>query len=109
MGGSVAAHDTSWQLSARPAGSPRWKLVTPPGTPDNGGLVLAGADRLMIAGFRPSQFLTYTPLSATADGGQAWSSTGPLDGAPANVPHALAAPPGPAHPLALLPHATAPP
>ncbi len=107
MGGSVAAHDNFWQLFARPAGSPRWKLVTPPGTPDNGGLVLAGADRLMIAGFRPSQFLTYTPLSATADGGQAWSSTGPLDGALANVPDALAAAPGTGHLLALLTDGTA--
>ena len=42
MGGSVATHDNFWQLFARPAGSSRWQLVTPPGTADNGGLVLAG-------------------------------------------------------------------
>jgi len=108
MGGSVAAHDNFWQLFVRPAGSPGWKLVTPPGVPDNGGLVLAPAGgRSLITGFRPSQFLTYTPLSATADGGQAWSSTGPLAGALANVPDALAAAPGTGHLLALLTDGTA--
>jgi hypothetical protein len=107
MGGSVAAHDNFWQVFARPAGSPLWKLVTPAGVPDNGGLVLAGAGHSLIAGFRPSQFLTYTPLTATADGGQAWSSTGPLDGALANVPDALAAAPATGHLLALLTDGTA--
>ncbi len=58
-------------------------------------------------GFRPSQYLTYTPLTATADGGQAWSSTGPLDGALANVPDALAAAPATGHLLALLTDGTA--
>ncbi len=38
----------------------------------------------------------------TADGGQAWSSAGPLDGALANVPDALAAASGRGHLLALL-------
>ena len=92
-----------WQLFVRPAGSRGWKLVTPRGTADNGGLVLAaGAGPSLITGFRPSQYLTYTPLTSTADGGQAWSSTGPLDGTLANVPDALAgiaghrAPPRPA-------------
>jgi hypothetical protein len=107
MGGSVPAHDNFWQLFARPAGSPLWKLVTPAGVPDNGGLVLAGAGHSLIAGFRPSQFLTYTPLTATADGGQAWSSTGPLNGALANVPDALAAAPATGHLLALLTDGTA--
>jgi hypothetical protein len=107
MGGSVATHDNFWQLFARPAGSAGWKLVTPPGTADNGGLVLAPAGRSLIAGFRPSQYLTYSPLSATADGGQAWSSTGPLDGALANVPDALAAAPGTGRLLALLTDGTA--
>ena len=107
MGGSVATNNNFWQLFARPPGSPRWTLVTPPGTPDNGGLVLAPAGRSLIAGFRPSQFLTYTPLSATADGGLAWSSTGPLDGALANVPDALAAAPATGQLLALLTDGTA--
>jgi hypothetical protein len=107
MGGSVATNNNFWQLFARPPGSSRWKLVTPPGTPDNGGLVLAPAGRSLIAGFRPSQFLTYTPLSATADGGLAWASTGPLDGALADVPDALAADTATGHLLALLTDGTA--
>jgi hypothetical protein len=108
MGGSVASLDNFWQLFVRPAGSSTWQLVTPPGTPDNGGLVLAesGAQSL-ITGFRPSQYLTYTPLTLTRDGGRAWSSTGPLDAALANVPDALAAAPGSGDLLALLTDGTA--
>jgi hypothetical protein len=101
MGGSVASHNNFWQLFARPAGSSRWQLVTPPGTPDNGGLVLADTGGSLITGFRPSQYLTYTPLILTHDGGRAWSSTGPLDASLANVPDALAAVPGSGNLLAL--------
>jgi hypothetical protein len=103
MGGSVATHNDFWQLFVRPAGSAAWKLVTPPGVASNGGLVVADAGgRSLISGLRPSQYLTYTPLAITRNGGQAWSPTGPLDGALANVPDALAAAPGTGHLLALL-------
>ena len=68
MGGSAAQHNNFWQLLIRPAGSTRWKLVTPPGTADNGGLVLAGAGQALIAAFRPSQYLTYTPLTESSSG-----------------------------------------
>ena len=107
MGGSVAQENNFWQLFARPAGSSRWKLVTPPGTPDNGGLVLAGAGGSLITGFRPSQYLTYTPLTITRNAGRAWSSTGPLDGALADVPDALAAASATGHLLALTADGTA--
>jgi hypothetical protein len=102
MGGSAASHNNFWQLFVRPSGSTRWRLVTPPGVPDNGGLVVADAGgQSLITGFRPSQYLTYTPLTATTDGGQAWSPAGPLDAALADVPDALAAAPGSGHLLAL--------
>ena len=65
MGGSAARHNNFWQLFIRPAGSTRWKLVTPPGTADNGGLVLASAGQSLITAFRPSQNLTFTPLTET--------------------------------------------
>ena len=108
MGGSVATNDNFWQLFVRPAGSSMWKLVTPPGTPDNGGLVLAAGDaQSLITGFRPSQYLTYTPLIITRDAGQVWSSADPLDAAVANVPDALAAAPGNGDLLALLTDGTA--
>ena len=94
MGGTAAQHNNFWQLLARPAGSTRWKLVTPPGTADNGGLVLALSGQSLISAFRPSQYLTYTPLIRTTDGGKAWSSLNPLGGALAAVPDALAAQPG---------------
>jgi hypothetical protein len=101
MGGSVASHDNFWQLFVRPVGKQRWKLVTPPGVADNGGLVLAADGQSLITGFRPSQYLTYTPLTQTRDGGRTWSSTGPLDEALADVPDALAAAPGTGNLLAL--------
>ncbi len=107
MGGSAASEDNFWQLFVRPAGSSRWKLATPPGTADNGGLVLAATGRSVITAFRPSQHLTYTPLTSSGDGGQAWASTGPLDGALANVPDALAGAPGTARLLALLANGSA--
>jgi hypothetical protein len=102
MGGSVATHNNFWQLFVRPAGSTAWKLVTPPGVADNGGLVAAATGRSLITGIRPSQYLTYTPLALTRDGGQAWSPAGPLDAALSNTPDALAAAPRTEHLLALL-------
>ena len=107
MGGSVATHNNFWQLFERPAGTADWKLVTPPGTPDNGGLVLASVGQSLVTGFRPSQYLTYTPLTVTRDGGQAWSSASPLDAALADVPDALAAAPASGHLLALTAAGTA--
>ncbi len=102
MGGSAAQDNNFWQLFIRPDGSTRWKLVTPPGTADNGGLVLAGGGPVLVTGFRPSQNLTYSPLIETSDGGQAWSSLNPLDAALASAPVALAVKPGSGQLLALL-------
>jgi hypothetical protein len=94
MGGSAAQYNNFWQLFLRPAGGSTWKLVTPPGTADNGGLVLApGAGPSAIGAFRPSQDLTYTPLIQTSDGGQAWSALSPLDAPLASTPNALAVEP----------------
>lgn len=108
MGGSSTQHNNFWQLFARPASSARWKLVTPPGVADNGGMVLAGAGgQSLITGFRPSQYLTFSPLSATSNDGQAWSAESPLDAALASVPDALAAAPGSRNLLALLSDGTA--
>jgi hypothetical protein len=107
MGGSVSSHNNFWQLFARPAGSITWRLVTPPGVADNGGLVAASASAgPLITGIRPSQYLTYTPLALTRDGGQAWSPAGPLDAALAATPDALAATPGTGRLLALLTNGT---
>jgi hypothetical protein len=102
MGGPAAEHNDFWQLFVRPAGTGRWRLATPPGVASNGGLVLAnpGAGSV-VAGFRPSQDLSYSPLATTHDNGTAWTP-GLLDAALANVPDALAAAPGGGHLLALL-------
>ena len=103
MGGPAAQYNAFWQLFIRPAGSTRWRLVTPPGTADNGGLVLAGGSgSALVTGFRPSQDLTFSPLIQTGNGGQAWSSLDPLDAALASSPDALAVNPAGGQLLALL-------
>ena len=95
MGGSSAQYDDFWQLFARPAGSLKWRQVTPAGVADNGGLV-AGilGPASLVTGFRPSQDLSFSPLATTTDGGAAWSSGSPVSPGLADVPDALAAGPG---------------
>jgi hypothetical protein len=95
MGGSSSQHDDFWQLFARPAGAVKWRQATPTGVADNGGLVagVTGAGTL-VAGFRPSQDLSFSPLAATADSGASWSAGGLVNPGLANVPDALAGGPG---------------
>jgi hypothetical protein len=108
MGGSAAQYNAFWQLFIRTAAGTRWKLVTPPGTADNGGLVIAGdAGQELVTGFRPSQDLTFSPLIQTSDSGQAWTALNPLDAALASTPDALAVQPGTGQLLALLADGTA--
>jgi len=82
VGGSRAEHNNFWQLLVRPADGQAWRLATPPGVADNGGLVAtgpgsngkgAGAAPGLIAGFVPSQDLTFSPLAVSRDGGRHWS------------------------------------
>ena len=88
----VSADPAFWEVFARPVNSASWKLVTPPGVADNGGLVVSasGASSLAVA-FRPSQDLIFSPLAATADGGASWSAGPPLEAAVAASPDAFAA------------------
>lgn len=91
MGGPAAQENNFWELFTRSAGSTRWRLATPPGVADNGGMVAAASaagQRLDIA-FRPSQGLTFSPLALTGDAGRTWG-TGLLDAPIAAVPDALA-------------------
>jgi hypothetical protein len=106
MGGSAASHNNFWQLFVRPAGTSTWRLATPPGVASNGGLVLTGlASGSVLAGFRPSQDLAYSPLATTKDNGKAWSP-GLLDAGLADVPGALAADPASGRLLGLLTNGT---
>lgn len=102
LGGSAAQHDNFWQLFVRPAATGRWRLATPPGVASNGGLVMAGLGAgSVVAGFRPSQGLSFSPLATTHDNGAAWAP-GLLDAGLADVPDALAAAPASGRLLALL-------
>jgi hypothetical protein len=102
LGGSAAQHNNFWQLFVRPAATGRWRLATPPGVASNGGLVVAGLGAgSVVAGFRPSQDLSYSPLAITHDNGAAWTP-GLLDAGLADVPDALAAAPASGRLLAVL-------
>ena len=107
MGGSAASHNNFWQLFVRPDGTSTWRLATPPGVASNGGLVLTGLPAgSVLAGFRPSQDLAYSPLAITKDNGRTWSPA-LLDAGLADVPGALAADPASGRLLALLTDGTA--
>jgi hypothetical protein len=102
LGGSAASHNNFWQLFTRPAGASTWRLVTPPGVASNGGLVIASLGaRSVVAGFRPSQYLAYSPLAITHDNGTGWSPGPPAAGL-ANLPGAIAAAPSSGRLLTLL-------
>jgi hypothetical protein len=92
MGGPAAQHNNFWQLFVRSADSTRWRLATPPGVADNGGLVVTGAGgESMVTGFRTSQDLTFSPLAASSNSGTSWSpAVGPLTPGLAAAPDALA-------------------
>jgi hypothetical protein len=95
MGGRSAQDQNFWQVFVRRAGVATWRLATPAGVADNGGVVIAstGAGAL-VAGFRPSQDLTFSPLAATSDAGARWAPGGPVSPGLSDVPGALAAGPG---------------
>jgi hypothetical protein len=94
MGGSAAQQENFWQLFVRPAGATKWRLATPTGVADNGGLVVASpGGGSLVTGFRPSQLLTYSPLAASSDNGASWSSAGPVNSGLTDAPDALAAAP----------------
>jgi hypothetical protein len=108
MGGPAAAHNSFWQLFTRGTGSSVWRLATPPGVADNGGLVVAsGGGQSLVAGVRPSQGLTFSPLAATSDDGRSWQAGPPLRAALANGPDVLAATRGGRNLLALSARGTA--
>jgi hypothetical protein len=94
MGGPAAQEDEFWELFVRPSATGRWRLATPAGVADNGGLEVAGTGSSLVTGIRPSQDLTFSPLAVTADAGASWSPAGPVTPGLADVPGALAAGPG---------------
>jgi hypothetical protein len=87
----MTANPTFWEVFVRPATSATWRLVTPPGVADNGGLVAAtGTENGLTVAVRPSQDLEFTPIASTADAGANWSTEGPIADGVAASPDALA-------------------
>ena len=100
MGAKSGANEF-WQLFLLTANSQQWKLDTPPDVATNGAPALAGlAGPGLVAGVRPSLYLSYSPVSRTSDAGKTWSA-GPPSAGLASVPDALAATPGGSQMLAL--------
>jgi len=95
MGGSAAEENNFWEMFTRQASSAAWRLATPLGVADNGGLVATGTGgESLLTGFLPSQDLTFSPLAASANSGASWSPASPVNAGLAAVPDALAAGPG---------------
>jgi len=78
--------NTFWEVFYRAPSTSSWRLSTPPGVADNGGLVVSatGAGAVTV-GFEPSQLLRYSPLALSSDAGANWT--------PALVPESLVATP----------------
>jgi hypothetical protein len=87
----VSASPAFWQVLVRPTASATWRLVTPPGVADNGGLVAADSGNTFTVAVGPSQKLLFSPLAATTDAGATWSVPAPLSTGVAASPGALAA------------------
>jgi hypothetical protein len=100
--GAASGPNQFWQLFLLPdARHPKWTLDTPPDVATNGALALGGlSGTSLVAGVLPSLYLAFSPISATTDGGQHWTTGPPADGL-ASVPDALAATPGSHHLLSL--------
>jgi hypothetical protein len=80
-----------WQLLVLRRGGSRWKLATPPGFADNGGLVATPNEGTsLVTGFPANQLNRFSPLAATSDGGRTWAP-GVLGQGLASVPDAMAA------------------
>ena len=95
MGGSAASENNFWELFTRPAGSAKWQLATPLGVASNGGILMTPVGGGLVAGFGPSQDLTFSPLATATGPGAAWSqNAAPVSPGLASVPDALASEPG---------------
>jgi hypothetical protein len=82
--------NTFWQLFFLPSGSSTWSnQVEATAVATNGGIVLASDGHSLLAGIRPSNLLTYSPLIDTSDAGNTWSN-GLLTEALTAHPNALA-------------------
>ena len=93
--------NTFWELFRLSPDSSTWQLETPRGVASNGGLVTSvSASGAVLGGFVASQFLRFSPLALSADGGRTWQ-TSVLQWALASVPDSLALS-GPGGALALL-------
>ena len=65
--------NTFWELFRLSPDSSTWQLETPRGVASNGGLVTSvSASGAVLVGFVASQFLRFSPLALSADGGRTW-------------------------------------
>jgi hypothetical protein len=81
-----------WELFRLPAADGDWALQTPPDIATNGAIVLAPGKGTLVTAIRASLDLTFSPVTATDDGGANWTTLPPGANL-ANVPDALAAAP----------------
>jgi hypothetical protein len=90
MGNLAQPLNTFWQIFMQRPGSAQWTLVTPPGTADNGGLVVDTTATTIEAGFLPSADLKFSPIVAAPAASIHWRSLGLLQEAFSSLPDSFA-------------------
>lgn len=89
MGHLDEVSNTFWQLFTLARGATRWRLSTPPGVADNGGLFASLAPGgALVVGFGVSNALGFSPVARTTTGGRSFAA-GVLPTAIAPVPSAI--------------------
>jgi hypothetical protein len=89
MGDLSDPSNTFWELFVRPAGATGWKLATPPGIADNGGLAVGDSPAgPLVAAFLPSADLTFSVLARSTDGAASWNPDS-VPGVVADAPDAV--------------------
>jgi len=71
--GAASGEESFWELLWRAPRGTHWKLITPPGVQDNGGLSITTAPEGLIAGFIPSKNLRFSPFASSRDEGRTWT------------------------------------
>ena len=90
MGQKGQPLNTFWELFSRTPAAAKWKLVTPAGVADNGGLTVSVTSAgSAIVGFEPSQLLRFSPTALSGDDGATWDA-GLVPDALVAAPDALA-------------------
>jgi hypothetical protein len=70
--GAPSGEESFWELLRQAPHGTHWKLITPAGVQDSGGLTLATTPASVVAGFIISNNLRFSPLATSRNEGRVW-------------------------------------